>query len=1013
MNNITRPIAVMSAKTNSNPANPRGGTFSHVMKRIHSPILFRAAALAGSLALSAGALAQPIIHDVYPDGAVQLQSTNVLGFGVTANGAEVSASGISVQLTALNLAGQTQTAYLTSASGLTVSGSGTEWSVTAALKTNILSYSAIITATDGNGASTTNTINFDTLSPTFVIEAEDYNYSSGIFFDFGTGLNNYAGYDGTEGVDAHAINYDPNSYASAYRYSGLNNETTGDKPRPDYIYWGYQDYNVGWTDNGEWGNYTRTFPAGVYNVFIRAARGNGGNGSATLSFVTSDPTQPDQTTSAPVGTFVIPSTGNWGLYGWAPLVDGAGALQTVTLDGVQTLRFTTGEGYNVNYYAFFPANTNLPSIHDVYPDGARLFQPAATMTFIASSVSGINPDSITVTLTSTNLLGQVLVTNYTAANGLTIGGTASDRTVSLPLQANILFYRATIAVTDQADNNVSTTINFDTLAPAYVMEAEDFDFDNGQFHDNPQTNAYAGSAGVEGVDAHHNPLGTQNGGPTGPYRTGGFNNENCGDKPRDQYIGTGFADYNLGWNNGGFWANYTRTYPAGNFNVYMRAANGDGGTGSATWSQVLSGVGTATQTTTNLGTFSIPPQGGWQTYTWIPLKDTSGNLVTISGNGVKTFRVTAGGSYNPNFYAFFPADTSLPVIDQIYPDGNLPFQYTNKLSFHVGSDAGIATDNVTVTINGVPVTGLEFSGSTTSWNVTYANLPVNTVNTVTITVVANNGVSKSSTVTFDTFKASYYQVEAEDYDYGGGQFVPDPQVNGYQGLAPVPEVDYHDVAVGGGADYRGVPGNDVITDLPRAQFAGHTDYNLGFFENGEWVNFTRNYALGTYQVWLRAATGNGSTTTATLEKVTSGVGTTTQTTAPLGSFSIPNTGWGTFGWQQLKDANNQPVVVIIDGFPNTLRLGRPVATPGANINFMMLVPVLAPTQIQIVRTGNNNAISFPGQSGFSYQVQSKNNLSDPTWTNVGSVVAGNNTVQTVNDTSAASSRFYRAVISQP
>lgn len=1001
--------------------NPTTGCTSapnHVMKHSRKKsILLRAAVLSGGLIVGASALAQPIIHDVYPNGAVQLQATNVLGFGVTAGGADVNATGISVQLTSLNLAGQSQTANLTSGTGLSVSGTVGEWSVTTPIKTNILSYTAIIIATDVNGGSTTNTINFDTLSPAFTIEAEDYNHDNGQFIEpFVPG--SYAGYGGVEGVDAHDNNI--NEGSTVYRYlgvdhagAGMQTEGTGDKQRQAFIDVGAGDYNVGWTGGGEWGNYTRTFPAGVYNVYIRAARGNGGNGNATMAFVTSDPTQGGQTTSANLGTFVIPSTGNWQSYAWSPLTDGGGALAKVTLNGVQTVRFTTGDGYNVNYYAFFPANTNLPAIHDISPDGARLFQSANTMTFIASSSSGINPAAINVSLFATNLLGAAVNTNYTAANGLTIGGTAIDRTVSLPLQSNIMFYRAVISVTDLADNTVGATVNFNTLNPSYTVEAEDFDYNNGQFHDSPQTNAYAGSAGVDGVDAHHNPPGTSNGGPTGPYRTGGYNNENCGDSPRDQYVGTGLADYNLGWNDGGFWANYTRTYPAGTYNVYMRAGNGTGGNGSATFAQVISGVGTPTQTLTNLGTFTIPQTGGWQTYTWVPLKDAGGNLVAISGGAVKTFRITAGGSYNPNFYAFFPADTSLPVIDQISPDGTAPFQYTNTFRFRASSSAGIATGNITVNVDGVNVTGLNFTGSATSWNVSYANLAVNMPHTIIITVLANNGSSKSTTVSFDTFQASYYQFEAEDYDYGGGLFVPDPQVNGYQGLAPVADVDYHDVAVGGGADYRGVAGNDTITDLPRTQFIGHTDYNLGFFENGEWVNFTRNFPLGTYQVWLRSATGNGSTTTATLDKVISGQGTTTQTTAPLGSFSIPNNGWGAFGWQQLKDANNQPAVVIIDGFPNTLRLGRPVATPGANVNFAMLVPVLAPTQIQIVRAGNNNAISFPGQTGFSYQVQYKNNLSDPTWTNVGSVIAGNNTVQTVNDTSAGGSRFYRAVISQP
>lgn len=979
--------------------------------------LRRSAWLLGATATILTAQAQPTIHSVYPNGTVQLQATNQFSFGATSSGPDLNTTGISVQLTSQNLLGQIQVTNLTSANGLTIGGTVTERTVTAPIKTNILAYTAVIIVTDANGGSTTNTVNFDTLSPAFTIEAEDFNYYdsvnsiSGAYVDFNAWTPGaYAILSGIEGVDAHDNNLAEGQFA--YRPDGMQNETTGDKPRQVFVDANFPDYNVGWTGGGEWGNYTRTFPAGVYNVYIRAARGNGGNAGATMSLVTSDPAQPNQTTTA-LGNFVVPSTGNWQTYGWAPLTDNGGAVQKVTLSGTQTIRFTTLDGYNVNYYAFFLANTNLPTIHDVYPDGARLLQPATTMTFIVSSVSGINPSGISVDLFSTNLLGGVLVTNYTSANGLTIGGTANDRTVSLPLQTNILFYRAVISATDTADNNVSVTVNFDTLNPSFVIEAEDFDYNNGQFFDNPQTNAYAGTEGIQGVDAFHN-VTPPNGPPNGPYRTGGYNNENTGDKARDKYIGTGFSDYNLGWNEGGFWANYTRTYPAGTYNVFIRAGNGTGGNGTATFGQVTSGVGTPTQTVTNYGTFSIPQTGGWQTYTWVPLKDTGGNLVQVSGGAVKTFRVTAGGGYNPNFYAFFPADTSLPIIDQISPDGTAAFQYTNTFRFRASSTAGIAQGNVTLTINGTPVTGLQFSGSTTSWNVTYTNLPVNNVNTVTISVQANNGATKSTTVTFDTFKASYYQLEAEDYDYNGGQFIDNPAANAYAGLAAVADVDFHDVATGGGYSYRPTgTATEGITDFPRAQFIGFTEYNIGFFENGEWGNYTRNYPVGTYHVWLRSATGNGANTTATLEKVTSGQGTTTQTTAPVGTFAIANNGWGSYGWAQLKDVSNQPAVVVIDGFPNTLRFGRPVATPGANVNFLMLVPVLAPTQLKVARAGNTTSITLPAQTGFSYQVQYKNNLTDPTWNNLGSVVTGNNTVQTVNDTTTQASRFYRAIISQP
>jgi hypothetical protein len=60
-----------------------------------------------------------------------------------------------------------------------------------------------------------------------------------------------------------------------------------------------------------------------------------------------------------------------------------------------------------------------------------------------------------------------------------------------------------------------------------------------------------------------------------------------------------------------------------------------------------------------LGSFSVPSTGGWQTYAWVPLKDSGGNLVEITNSGtVETMRVTTdNGNYNANFYILIPVYT--------------------------------------------------------------------------------------------------------------------------------------------------------------------------------------------------------------------------------------------------------------------------------------------------------------------------------------------------------------------
>jgi endoglucanase len=60
--------------------------------------------------------------------------------------------------------------------------------------------------------------------------------------------------------------------------------------------------------------------------------------------------------------------------------------------------------------------------------------------------------------------------------------------------------------------------------------------------------------------------------------------------------------------------------------------------------------------------------------------------------------------------------------------------------------------------------------------------------------------------------------------------------------------------------------------------------------------------------------------------------------------------------------------------------------------------------------GTNVAISFTGFSGYYYQVEYKNNLTDPAWIPLGNPILGNNSVLTVNDLSG-NARFYRIEMS--
>jgi hypothetical protein len=993
-----------------------------------------------------------VVANLSPDGSLLQSGTNVLSFTATSpNG--INSANIKVLVNGSNVtSGLT---FTPTAGGQIVKYANLPINPTVLQQTNLAGVNVAVQITDNVGINTTNAYVYDAFCATnFTWEAEDFDFNGGSFIDnpvmsfVGPDTNTYfmvqTPYislvdvnDNGNAAGTLRVYRDPTpGYPVETEYSvGGGGPTAGGQNLGELMRQktlnAYNitniagEVNVGFFDGGtgpglpNWMNYTRTFPNGNYNVYVRFADG-GGNLTASLDQVTSGWGTTSQTITN-LGTFNMANSGGWDNFMWVPLRDSSGNLARVQLSGTNTIRLTAGNGGggNVNFLMLTPANTNLPSINNVYPNGTNMFQSSPTLSFGASSPSGasINASGVKVRLTVTNLLGQGFVTNLTSANGLTISGPSTNLLVTASLITNS-FYTASISVADANGSAVGNSVTFDTLAPAYTWEAPDYDYASGQFLPDPiLVDGYLNLSGQSGVDFNF-----ANIPPFNNYRDGSIVGVEggTGDFPlRLQYLTNSPAPaaYDLGFFNGGNWLNYTRNFPAGLYNIFVRAADGStgGALGNVGISQVTSGWGTSTQTTTNLGSFNIPVTGGWQTYTWVPLRDSSGNLVKFNGGGTtNTLKATSAGSQNLFFYALFPANTNLPILSNLSPLSGS--KLTNTFSFTVQSTAGVASNNVVVTVNGITVSNLVFTGSINSWTINYPHLSPNTPYVITVTVTDVNGNTSTTSASFDTVNANNYTWEAEDFDHDSGLFIDNPQTNAYAGLGAVAGVDTVQVNFAGAYNYR-PNGMDTAAngDIVRPKYQDvnnpQIDYTMGFFSDGAWANYTRNFPAGTYNIYGRFATAATAGSDALLAQVTSGWGTTLQTSNVLGSFTIPNTGgWETYAFVPLRDNSGNMVNVTFNGSTNTLTLIRPLDNPASadmNANFMMLVPVLTASAAQ---SGTNLVITFPTLGGFNYQVQYKTNLTDPTWLSLGSPITGNNGNKSVSDPDNKGTRFYRVQV---
>ena len=263
-----------------------------------------------------------------------------------------------------------------------------------------------------------------------------------------------------------------------------------------------------------------------------------------------------------------------------------------------------------------------PTLSAISPAGHITLCTNTTLSCTATASTGNTISSVSV-ITSTSVLGgaaSTITTNtYTANNQIVSGIGGLTATINFPLASNTIYNYAEVeAVTDSGGVAIGASTEFDTLAPALVIESSDFNYGGGSFMNTPANGGlslFAGQVGEANIDENKNPgNGSQNN--KSNYRPSDpviIANANPNTKTEQKFVtafangNTNYAEQEVGYNGVGDWLDYTRTYgsggsaAAGTYDVWLYMTT-DGGGVQAALSQV-SNPTQANQTTVALGNF--------------------------------------------------------------------------------------------------------------------------------------------------------------------------------------------------------------------------------------------------------------------------------------------------------------------------------------------------------------------------------------------------------------------------
>lgn len=359
-----------------------------------------------------------------------------------------------------------------------------------------------------------------------------------------------------------------------------------------------------------------------------------------------------------------------------------------------------------NYFAAVsdPANVPPPGIAHPIPGAPQVINR------VPVSDKNFHPWNTAISFNATTLGGndiplsgiQMWLNGVDVSSSLSVGGTPNNRTISFNGLTSNQLYHAAIRLVESGGKASTNEFWFDTFSESYltnsakVVEAEDYNYNSGQYQDDPPPSGYTitdgtqvngsgvgyldlmGTANVDFRDQRtspetsfrdyrfYDPPGTWSG--VWYYQTdAGYTLVKTNDVRWQKSIALDLPDYHICQTRGGEWLNYTRDFPTNRYHVYLRLSCRDAQ--DIVLSEVTSDRTQTNQTTVPLGRFRAVPTGHMSIFRYFRLVNDSGNPVALNWGGTKTFRLTMDGpeqdltnnSFVLNYLFFVPAPPPSPV----------------------------------------------------------------------------------------------------------------------------------------------------------------------------------------------------------------------------------------------------------------------------------------------------------------------------------------------------------------